>query len=92
MYASAMLMNFLRHTAFLIILLRYLYDNLFGLGVNKLLHFLIELINSSFENGFYITVGLLGIFFSKLISIWQFSTALKDEWRACQKLSSLIYG
>jgi len=65
-----MLMNFLRHAASLTIFLRCLHDNLSGPGVNKLLHFLIELINFSFENGFYIIVGLLEISFSKLMLIW----------------------
>ena len=69
MHALAILMNFLRHVASLTILLKYLHDNLSGPEVNKLLHFLIELVNSSSENDFHIVVSLLGISSSKLMLI-----------------------
>jgi len=69
-HTSAMLMNFLRYAAFLTILLKCLYNNLSGPGINKLLHFLIELMNFSFEDGFHIIIGLLGISSNKLVSIW----------------------
>ena len=74
-----MLMNFLRYTASLMILLRCLYDNLSSPGVDELLHFVIELINFSSEKSFHLIVGLLGISSSKFVSIWQFSVALKDK-------------
>jgi len=74
-----MLMNFLRYTASLMILLRCLHDNLSSPGVDELLHFAIELINFSSENSFRLIVGLLGISSSKFVSIWQFSVALKDK-------------
>ena len=81
MHVSAILINFLKYTASLIILLKYFYDNLSGPEVNKLLHFTIKLINSSSKNSFHLIVGLLGISFSKLVLIWWFSTILKDKWK-----------
>jgi len=91
MYVSAMLMNFLRYVAFLTIFLKYLYNNLSSPEIDELLYFSIELIKFSSEDIFHIIVGLLGISSSKLMLIWQFSIILKDKWRACQKLLSLIY-
>jgi len=79
MHISAMLMNFLRHAASLTILLRCLHNNLSDSEVNELLHFLIELMNSSFENSFHIVVGLIGISSSKLMLIWWFGTTLKEK-------------
>ena len=46
----AILMSFLKHAMFLIILLKCLQDNLSSSGIDKLLYLAIELINSSSEN------------------------------------------
>ena len=89
-YTSAILINFLKHAISSTILLRYLYDNLSSPVISKLLHFAIELMNSSFENGFHLMVDLLGIYSSNFMLIWQFCTVLNDRWR--YRLSSLIHG
>lgn len=65
MYVLVILINFLRHVAFLIILLKCLYDNLSGPGVNELLHYVIVFMNSSSENGLHFVTSLLGISSSK---------------------------
>ena len=49
----------------MILTLRYLHDNLFGLEVDELLYFSIALINSSSENGLYFITCLLEIYSSK---------------------------
>jgi len=91
MHTLAILMNFLRYAASLIIFLRCLYNNLSSLGVDKLLYFIIALINFSSKNGLHFITFLLGTSSSRSKSIWQFCTALKDKWRACHKLSSSIH-
>ena len=83
--------NFLKYAASSTILLKCFYNNLSGSGVDKLLHFVIALINSSSENKLYFVTFLLGISSSKSESIWWFCTILKDRWRACHKLLSSIY-
>lgn len=60
-HTSAILMILLRHPLFLIILLRYLYNSLFRLGVNELLHLAMELVNFSSKKGTYIVGCLFGI-------------------------------
>jgi len=91
MYALAMLINFLRHIAFLTYFLGYFYNNLFRLEVNKLLHFTIALVNSSSQKGFHFVVGLFIISLSKSKSTSQLWAELKKEWSACQRSSSSIY-
>ena len=88
----AMLIILFKHALSLMILLRCLYDNLFGPGVDKLLHLAMELINSSSENSTQIEGFLLGILSSISISIWWFWAILNNKWRACQRSSILRQG
>jgi len=88
MHVSAILIRFLRYVIFLTIVLRYLQDNLLGLEVNKLLYFVIALVNSSSENSFHHVIGLLGVSSNKSMLIWWFCTKLNDKWRACHRLSN----
>ena len=60
-HAPVMLMILLRHTLFLMILLRCLYNSLFRLEVNELLYLAIELVNSFSEKGTHIIGHLFGI-------------------------------
>ena len=69
-YASAILMIFFRHMLFLTIHLKCLYISLSGPGDNKLLHLLIELINSTLEKGTQTIETLLEISSKTLMSIW----------------------
>jgi len=66
----AILMSFLRHATSLTYLLKCLYDNLSGLGVDKLFYFAIALINSSSKNSPNFMICLLGIYSSKSRSTW----------------------
>ena len=50
-----------KYTLLLTIYLRCLYDNLSGLGVDKLLHLVIELMNSSSKKGTQDVGAMLGI-------------------------------
>ena len=50
-YVLAMLMILFRYALFLMIFLKYLHERLFGSRVDKLLYLVIELMNSSSENG-----------------------------------------
>jgi len=68
-HASAILMILLRHTESLMMILRCLHNSLLGPKVNELLHFMIELINSTSENGGHEESHLFGTSFSKLKSI-----------------------
>ena len=70
MHALAMLMKFLRHDVSLIIILRCFQDNLSGPGVDKLLHLVIELLNSSSKNSIHFVTGLFGISSNKSRLIW----------------------
>ena len=60
-HALAISMNLLRYTLSLAIILRYLQDNLSGLGVDELLYFSTTLMNSFFENEFQFVTSLQGI-------------------------------
>ena len=61
MYILAMFIKFLRHMVSLTMTLRCLHDNLSDLRVDKLLYFMIKLLNSSLENSIHIVTGLFGI-------------------------------
>jgi len=76
---SAILMIFFRHTTSFMMILRYLHDNLSGLGADELLHLQIALLNSASENRSYITDFLLGSSFKRLLSICQSCAFLKVE-------------
>ena len=72
--------------------LRYLQDNLSGLGVESLLHLSIAERNSSLEKGGHSVQDLSGISSRKDLSICQCYTKLNNLWRACQRFSILRYG
>jgi len=91
-HVLAILIKFLKHELLLIITLRCLQDNLLGLGVKELLHLMIELLNSSSENGIYFVTNLFGISSNKYGLIWQFCTKLNNEWKACWRSSSSRQG
>ena len=57
-HVLVILMKLLRHALSLMITLKCLHNNLSGLGVEVLLHFVIELFNSSTEKGVQIIVVL----------------------------------
>jgi len=61
------------------IVLRCLYDNLFGLWVDELLHLLIALVNSTSEKSIYTNEYLLQSSFRRPLSISQFCALLKVE-------------
>ena len=63
-----------------------------GPEVEELLHLMIELLNSSLENGVHFVTDLFGIFSNKSRLIGQFCAELNNEWRACQRLSSFRQG
>ena len=92
MHALTILMKLLRHELLLTMTLRYLQDNLLGLGVEALLHLLMELLNSSSENRVHWVTGLFGISSNKSILTWWFCTELNNMWRACHRLSSSKQG
>ena len=60
-YVLVILINLLRHAMSLMIILRCLQYSLSSPRVNKLLHFSIGLMNSSFNNKFQIMTFLQGI-------------------------------
>ena len=78
-YVLAILMNLLRHTLSLMIILRCLQDNLSGPEVDELLYFSTILMNSSFENKFQFMTSLQGIFLSSWKSVWQSWAELNDK-------------
>jgi len=61
MHVLAISINFLRHATFLIHLLRCLYNNLSGSGIDELLHLAIALVNSSSEKELHFITGLFAI-------------------------------
>jgi len=91
-HVLAILIKFLKHELLLMINLRCLQDNLLELGVKELLHLMIELLNSSLENGIYFVTDLFGISSNKSKLIWQFCTKLNNKWRACWRSSSSRQG
>ena len=76
-HASVILMIFSRHTSSLMIYLKWLYESLSGLGVDKLLHLAMDLMNSSFEKDGQHLDGLSGISSKMLTSIDNFEL----NWR-----------
>ena len=66
--------------------LRCLHDNLSGLGVNELLQLPNAILNSFLEKGAYVDICLFLILSRMLVLTWQWSTVLKEEWRAFYKL------
>ena len=78
-----------RHSLFLRIILRWLYDNLFGPGTKALLQLAIAILNSSFENESQGEVGLSGISSRILILTWWWRAVLNMEWSTFHKSSIL---
>ena len=91
-YVLAILIKLLRHMLSLTITLRYLYNNLSSPRVEVLLHFVIELLNSSTKKDVQIVVVLDWILSNMLWLIWQFCAELNDKWRAFHKSSNSIHG
>jgi len=78
-YTLAILIMFLKHILSLTIHLRCLHDNSSGPEDNELLHFEIELMNSSSEKRTYPIRYLFGISSNTLMSIWWFWAMLNDK-------------
>jgi len=91
-HVLAMLTKFFKHISSLAIALRCFQDILSGSSVNKSLHLIIVLSNSSLKKSIQNITSLSGIIFNMLELIWQFWAELKDRWRACHKLSGSIHG
>ena len=84
--ALAILMTLEIHSSSFIIDLRCLHDSLSSPGVNELLQLPKVNPNSSFEKGVQIEVCLFPILSKMLVSTWQWSTELKEEWSMFHKL------
>ncbi len=69
-----------KHSSSLRMILKWLYDNLFRLGVEVLLQFAIVILNSSFENWGQEEVSLLMKSSRTSTSTWQWKAVLKVEW------------
>ena len=74
-----------KHDLSLKICLRYFHESLFGLGANELLHFTIELMNSSSEKGTYGNVKQEGILLRISSLTCQSCAVLKVECKACHR-------
>lgn len=76
MLALAMLIVFSKHSSSLTIALRYLHEILLRLEADMLLYLLMVLVNSLFEKGGHIDMGLVEISFNKDILTNWFCTEL----------------
>jgi len=81
-----------RQSSYFRIYLRWFQDNLSRPRVDKLLQLLIAILNSSFDNGDQLEMGLLLISSRMLMLTWQSRTLLKEEWSVFHKLSSKRHG
>jgi len=61
MHTLTILIKFLRYELLLMITLRYFQNNLLELGVEELLHLMIELLYSSLENSIHFITGFFEI-------------------------------
>ena len=86
MHTLAILMTLVIQSSLFRMDLRCLHDNLSGLGVNELLQLPNAILNSSLEKGAYVDICLFLILSRMLVLTWQWSTVLKEEWRAFYKL------
>ena len=86
--ALAMAIMFPRHILSLTTCLRCLYDNLFGLGADKLLHLTMALMNSSSKNGNHDKEWYEFNSFNTFSSTWQNWAVLNKKWKACQRSSN----
>ena len=92
MQALVILMTLVIQSSFFMMDLRCLHDSLSSPDVNELLQLPKVILNSFFENGAQIEVCLFSISSRMLISTWQWSAVLKEEWRAFHKLSRERHG
>ena len=74
-----------RHSSSLKIILRWIYNNLSGLGAEALLQLAIVILNSSFENEGQGEVSFLGISSRILTSTWRWRAVLNVEWSTFHK-------
>ena len=86
MHTLAILMTLAIQSSLFRMDLRCLHDNLSGLGVNELLQLPNAILNSFLEKGAYVDICLFLILSRMLVLTWQWSTVLKEEWRAFYKL------
>ena len=92
MQTFTMLTILIRHLSCLRMDLRWLHNNLSGLGVDKLLQLLITFLNSSLENNTQ-EDGDLSIILSRIsMLICQWRAILNEEWRTFQRLSRVRHG
>ena len=82
-HVLAMLIIPFRHVLFLMIILRCLYESLLGSEVDKLLHLVIELMNSSSKKEAQSEDVIPGILSKIFISIWWSWAILNNKWKAC---------
>ena len=81
----------IRHSSCLRMDLRWFQDRLSSSRVDELLQLLITILNSFFENGGQLAMGLSPILSRTLMSTWQSKALLKNEWSTVHKLSSERY-
>ena len=81
-HALAILIILFKHSLFWSMCLRWLHDNLSGLGIDKLLHLAIAFLNSFLEKGAHEKDNIESILLRILSSMLQCRAVLKDEWRA----------
>ena len=91
-HVLAMLMMMPKQSSSLRMILRWLYDNLSGPSVEKLLQLAMALLNSSLENRAYEERGLLAILSRILMSTWRWRAVLKVKWSAFHKSSMVRHG
>ena len=89
--ALAMSISLAIQSSSLMMNLIWLYINLSGPGADKLLHFLITLLNSFLAKEFHSSIGLLGILSKTWISISLVWAELKKLCRTIQKSLSSIH-
>ena len=89
--ALVMQLIILRHSLSLRIILRWLYDNLSGPGVEVLLQLAIAILNSFFENKGQREVSFSGISSKISTSTWQWRAVFNMEWSIFYKSSISRY-
>ena len=80
------------HSSFFIICLMWLYDSLLDPGADKLLHLLMALMSSFFENGAHVLTSLLGILSRSWKSTSWDCVELNELCKISHRSSSLIQG
>ena len=82
-YALTILIKLLRYKLLLTITFRCFQDNLSSLGVNELLHLMIELLNFSLENSVHFIMDL----FDSFVSSWKMNKELAKDYQAPDKIN-----